>query len=99
MRKPTRPLRYHRGSGSDRAKVRRAPSPMTSDSGTDRHLLDSHGTAIGHVTVADAALAFGRLQPTVLLQREGQPEASASRTQSVERTGPPHEADREDGAG
>ena len=64
----------------------------------DQHrLLNERGVQVGRIDTTDSKPAFGPLEPTVLLHRDGADQADAPRGAHLEHTHPRLEGDREDG--
>jgi hypothetical protein len=93
MRNTKRSSRRHHS----RAAAPRGQRRASHDAGTTDHRpLDARDTDIGPIRGVDAGVAFGHLEPTVLLQRNGAVGPQPNDT-ALAHIGSPPEANREDG--
>lgn len=95
---PRRRERRRNSSRHEREMTQRARHTKGPQREASTHcLLDGAGAEIGHVVETDEELAFGHLEPTVLLHRTTETDAPPPHASQSERTGSLTEAGREDG--
>ena len=66
------------GEGRGATRVERRPAAAPTPDDADHRLLDEQGTPIGHIIKTDTQPEFGRLEPTLLLQREARAGSKAN---------------------